>query len=158
MDAMISEILTSLQERETSQYVLDITGLTTYDETVLLRAKYIVLVGVHYGHIQLMRHMDNQPFISFLHMALAYGCQITIQMSPFITSLMNPRVIVDWPISFVDRSGKRLYSFKESWIHGALVKTCESESTIILCKGQRLTAAAQDIVEQLQVQVIEGNE
>ena len=158
MDAILSEVLTTLTTRETSQYVLDITGLTNYDETVLLRAKHIVLIGVHYGHIQIMRHMMDHPFLSFLHMALAYGCQITIQMSPPISSLMNPQVIMAWPISFVDKRGKRLYAFDKSWIHGALVKTCESESTIILCKGQRLTAAAQDIVEQLKIQVIEGNE
>ena len=98
------------------------------------------------------------PWVACVHRALAYDCEVTIRLAVPVTSLMNPSVILDWPIKFLDKFGHPVYAFSQGWITASFVKSCESQSVIVIYRGQRFTMAAREEIERLGITIIEGNE
>ena len=83
---------------------------------------------------------------------------MTIRLAVPVTSLMNPSVILDWPIKFLDKFGRPIYASHQGWITASFVRSCESQSIIVIYRGQRFTMAARDEIERLHITIIEGNE
>ena len=98
------------------------------------------------------------PWVACLHRALTYDCEVTIRLAVPVTSLMNPSVILDWPIKFLDKFGRPIYASHQGWITVSFVRSCESQSIIVIYRGQRFTMAARDEIERLRITIIEGNE
>ena len=71
---------------------------------------------------------------------------------------MNPTVILDWPIKFLDKFGHLVYASSQRWITASFVRSCESQSVIVIYRGQRFTMAAREEIERLGITIIEGNE
>ena len=105
-----------------------------------------------------MRYDTLVPWVAYLHRALAYDCEVTIHLAVPVTSLMNPSVILDWPIKFLDKFGRPIYASHQAWITTSFVRSCESQSIIVIYRGQRFTMAARDEIERLGITIIEGNE
>ena len=61
------------------------------------------------------------PWVTYLHRALAYDCEVTIRLAVPVTSLMNPSVILDWPIKFLDKFGRPIYASHQAWITASLL-------------------------------------
>ena len=147
MDALVKLVLERLEKRMTSTATFMVTENTSYDEHILLQNQLISFAGIDYGHIRELMSDTLVPWVACLHRALAYDCEVTIRLAVPVTSLMNPSVILDWPIKFLDKFGHPVYAFSQGWITASFVY-----------RGQRFTMTAREEVERLGITIIEGNE
>ena len=108
MDALVKLVLERLEKRMTSTATFMVTECNSYDEHILLQNQLISFAGIDYGHLRELMCDTLVPWVAYLHRALAYDCEVTIHLAVPVTSLMNPSVILDWPIKFLDKFG-RLY-------------------------------------------------
>ena len=158
MDALVKLVLERLEKRMTSTATFMVTDNTGYDERILLQNQLISFAGIDYSHIRELMGNTLVPWVAYLHRALAYDCEVTIRLAVPVTSLMNPTVILDWPIKFLDKFGHLVYASSQRWITASFVRTCESQSVIVIYRGQRFTMAAREEIERLGITIIEGNE
>ena len=158
MDALVKLVLERLEKRMTSTATFIVTECNNYDEHILLQNQLISFTGVDYGHIRELMSDTLVPWIVCLHRALAYECEVTIRLVVPVTSLMSPTVILNWPIKFLDKSGRLIYACHQAWITASFIRSCESQSIIVIYRGQRFTMAARDEIERLGITIIEGNE
>lgn len=158
MDALVKLVLERLEKRMSSTATFMVTENTSYDEHILLQNQLISFAGIDYGHIRELLSDTLVPWVACVHRALAYDCEVTIRLAVPVTSLMNPSVILDWPIKFLDKFGHPVYAFSQGWITASFVRSCESQSVIVIYRGQRFTMAAREEIERLGITIIEGNE
>ena len=149
MDALVKLVLERLEKRMTSTATFMVTECNSYDEHILLQNQLISFAGIDYGHIRELMCDTLVPW---------YDCEVTIHLAVPVTSLMNPSVILDWPIKFLDKFGRPIYASHQAWITASFVRSCESQSIIVIYRGQRFTMAARDEIERLGITIIEGNE
>ena len=158
MDALVKLVLERLEKRMTSTATFMVTECNSYDEHILVQNQLISFAGIDYGHLRELMCDTLVPWVAYLHRALAYDCEVTIHLAVPVTSLMNPSVILDWPIKFLDKFGRLIYASHQAWITTSFVRSCESQSIIVIYRGQRFTMAARDEIERLGITIIEGNE
>ena len=158
MDALVKLVLERLEKRMTSTATFMVTDNTSYDERILLQNQLISFAGIDYSHIRELMTDTLVPWVAYLHRALAYDCEVTIRLAVPVTSLMNPTVILDWPIKFLDKFGHLVYASSQRWITASFVRSCKSQSVIVIYRGQRFTMAAREEIERLGITIIEGNE
>ena len=145
-----------LSRYDTTHYFTDLH--TSRSLQLLLQNQLISFAGIDYGHIRELMSDTLVPWVACLHRALAYDCEVTIRLAVPVTSLMNPSVILDWPIKFLDKFGHPVYASSQGWITASFVRSCESQSIIVIYRGQRFTMAAREEIERLGITIIEGNE
>lgn len=158
MDALVKLVVERLEKRMTSTATFMVTECNSYDEHVLLQNQLISFTGVDYGHIRELMSNTLVPWVVCLHRALAYDCEVTIRLAVPVTSLLKPSVILDWPIRFLDKFGRPICASHQAWITASFIRTCDSQSIIVIYRGQRFTMAARDEIERLGITIIEGNE
>ena len=137
MDALVKLVLERLEKRMTSTATFMVTECNSYDEHVLLQNQLISFTGVDYGHIRELMSNTLVPWVVCLHRALAYDCEV---------------------IRFLDKFGRPICASHQAWITASFVRTCDSQSIIVIYRGQRFTMAARDEIERLGITIIEGNE
>ena len=120
MDALVKLVLERLEKRMTSTATFMVTECNSYDEHILLQNQLISFAGIDYGHIRELMSDTLVPWVACLHRALTYDCEVTIRLAVPVTSLMNPSVILDWPIKFLDKFGRPIYASHQGWIRPLL--------------------------------------
>ena len=158
MDALVKLVLERLEKRMTSSASVIFSDNSRFDARIFLQNQLIAFAGIDYSHIRELMTDTLVPWVAYLHRALAYDCEVTIRLAVPVTSLMNPSVILDWPIKFLDKFGRPIYASHQAWITASFVRSCKSQSIIVVYRGQRFTMAARDEIERLGITIIEGNE
>lgn len=158
MTTIVQRVLERLEARARASTTITLYDEAIYSDSILLNAATITIQGVDYGHLQTLRNGIRVPWVRFLDQAITYDCHITLKLSVMPTRLLSHSMIYQWPIIIRDKLGRRLYAFQENWIPAGPIRSCEKGALIVVKPYQRLTMAAKEACEKLNIGVIEGSE
>ncbi|SUP44299.1 PduM family microcompartment protein [Veillonella criceti] len=156
MDEIIAVVLKRLQARMKSQATVDLADENSLVETSLLHHHYIKVTGVTQAHLEALQQRQAGPWLTWMDQAIAYGCDISLVTTMVVNQQWNPEMILQWPVRFIDKQGRQVYSFKERIISASAIRTCKNESVILKFRGQRFTALGLDELRSRQLECVEG--
>lgn len=156
MDELIAVVLKRLQARMESQGTVDLADESQLVETILLRHQRIEVTGVTQAHLEALVQRQPGPWLNWLDQAIAYGCEITLVTTMAVNQQWNPHMVLAWPLRFMDKQGRTVYSFKERIISASAIRTCKTKSVILKFCGQRFTALGLDELRSRQLECVEG--
>lgn len=156
MDELIAVVLKRLQARMESQATVDLADESQLVETTLLHNQYIEVTGVTQAHLEALRERRSGVWLTWVDRAIAYGCDITLVTTMTVNQQWSPDMILAWPLRFMDKQRRNIYSFKERIISASAIRTCKNESVILKFRGQRFTALGLDELRSRQLECVEG--
>jgi microcompartment protein PduM len=158
MDEIIRLVLERLASRAQANISVDVNDSKKQTESALLYHKFVTIEGLTQGHLNTLQNGTRVPWVQWLDLAIAFDCEVTLKCAIVANSLLSPSMVIQWPVIFRDKLGRRIYSFDESWISATAIRNCESGAVILLYRGQKLTGLAKDEASLCKVTVVEGNE
>lgn len=156
MDEIIAAVLKRLQARMDSRGQVDLAHDGKLEERTLLHHQRVTVTGVTQAQLDELTKRAEGPLVAWLDKAVAYGCDMTLVTAMCANGQWDPAMILNWPVTFTDKQGRRVYSFKEHIISASAIRTCNNGSVILIFRGQRFTALGLDELRDRHLVCIEG--